>query len=513
MNPGWMKQRFILDNDLKISIILFFFLILFQIVFILVKKDFNYLFGVEYGNVAYNLVSGKGYSNPLPPGDTGPTAWIPPILVFIISGGFLLFGKSVGAFVFLSFIKFITYTVIFYFLIKTLRLVNVKLNYIILLSIFLLYILFSPRDNFESIHDFWLPQLLVILFLYYSIKVYHFGSENQVGLYIVVFLSPLINPSYALAFMVMLGIIAFLIPISKGLLAKNKHDLPGIIKKSFVTILTFCFVFIFSISIWSARNYMVFNKFIPIKSNMWFEFYLTNIVDSDGKLSQSALYKAHPIYNESLRKEMLEQGEITWLEKYNGLSHEYLKNNFGNYLSKIKNRMILAYVFTETDRDNIRSENFPKFTEADQQTLIENKFIIAQDWTTGFYEDEKMREELNNLGLQDKENVFIDWKASKKTFYKNKFAIPDLTRGLFMGIIPTLCMILLLVFRETRKNAIVLTSIVLYIIYTVPYILISHQIRYQRPLFILQVILLYLVSIYIIHKFMLILKKPISMAE
>jgi hypothetical protein len=501
-----MKQRFSLNTDARASFVVFFSLILFQFIYVLIQKDFTYLFGVEYGNIAHNLISGKGFSNPLPPSDTGPTAWVPPIFVFIISGGFLLFGQTIGAFIFLSLIKFITYAFIFYFLLKTLRLVEIKINYSLLILIYLFYFLFSPRDNFESIHDFWIPQLLVILFIYYSIRLYYSDKKHIKFLYIIIFLSPLINPGYALAFMVVLGFITLIIPVTKAIYARNKDALIQTTKKGFVKILTFCLVFIFSIFIWSVRNYMVFNKFIPIKSNMWFEFYLANIVDSDGKLSQSALYKAHPIYNESLRQEMLNQGEINWLEKYNIKSHEYLKNNMGDYFQKVRNRLILAFIFTETDNDNIRSENFSRFSESDKFKLTENKLIVRQDWTTGFYSDEKMLDYFNKLNIQEKEFILADWKTAKSKFEKHKYALPDIVRGAFMGIIPSVCVLALLLFRETRRNPLFLISVTLYLLYMVPYILISHQIRYQRPLFLLQVILVYLISIFIIQKLFPVLK-------
>ncbi len=487
-----MKRRITLNIDARASVIVFLALILIQIFFVLIKKDFNYLFGVEYGNIAENLIAGNGFSNPLPPSNTGPTAWVPPVLVLIISGGFLLFGKTFGAFIFLSVIKFICYAVVFYFLLKTLRLVDIKVYHAVLAAIFLLYILFSPRDNFESIHDFWLPQLLVMLFIYHSIKYYTSETKHPLALYIIIFLSPLINPSYALAFMVVIGFITFVIPLGVSVKTRNNVSLFQTAQKGLVRILGFCLVFTFSIALWTVRNYLVFDKFIPTKSNMWFEFYLTNVVDTDGKLSQSALYKAHPIYNESLRKEMLAEGESNWLEKYDAISHEYLSHNLKDYLYKIKNRLVLGFIYTETDRDNIRSMNFGSFSEQDKLLLTQNKLIIGQAWTTGFFNDERMSDILNTLHPDNKELIFEDWKMAKNDFYHHKYQLPDFVRGIFFGIIPTLCIAALIIFRRTRFQPLLLISSALYLVYLLPYILISHQIRYQRPLFILQVILVYM---------------------
>jgi hypothetical protein len=496
-----VKSELIKNTDFRVSIAVFFLMILIQIIYVLFTNNFNFLFGVEYGNIAKSLLSGKGFSNPLPPLDTGPTAWVPPILVFLLSFGFLLFGKSLGAFIFLSLIKFTTYAVVFYFLVKTLRNSNLKINHPFLILVFLLYFLFSPRDNFESIHDFWIPQLLVIMFLYYSTKFYNSGYTAKLPLLIIIFITPLVNPSYALAFMAVLAVVLLIIPVLSTLKTKDPRLIYQNSKNGLTWFVTFCIAFLLSISLWTIRNYIVFEKFIPVKSNMWFEFYLANIVDSDGKLSQSALYKSHPIYCEPQRNEMAREGEIKWLEPYASKSHEYLKNNYKEYFIKVKNRLILAFIYTETDNDNIRSDNFHQFHETDQMKLKENGFITGQDWTTGFISDSKMEENLNKIHLTDKELIFNDWKEAKKAFIKKKYAIPDFVRGVFFGIIPLICIVFLILNSETRRNNLLIFTIIIYLVYLLPYILISHQIRYQRPLFVLQVILVYVVLNILLKRF------------
>ncbi len=45
----------------------------------------------ETGNIAYSLVTGKGYSSPFR-SNTGPTAWLPPVYPLLIAGIFLICG-------------------------------------------------------------------------------------------------------------------------------------------------------------------------------------------------------------------------------------------------------------------------------------------------------------------------------------------------------------------------------------------------------------------------------------
>lgn len=51
----------------------------------------HFEFGWELGRVAQSVAEGRGFASPLF-GDTGPTAWLPPVFVYILAGVFRLFG-------------------------------------------------------------------------------------------------------------------------------------------------------------------------------------------------------------------------------------------------------------------------------------------------------------------------------------------------------------------------------------------------------------------------------------
>src|SRR6266478_9155547 len=62
-------------------------------------------FAQETGNIAYSLVTGKGFSNPFRR-DTGPTAWLTPVYPFLVAAAFKLFGIfTVPSFFFLVFLN------------------------------------------------------------------------------------------------------------------------------------------------------------------------------------------------------------------------------------------------------------------------------------------------------------------------------------------------------------------------------------------------------------------------
>ena len=47
--------------------------------------------GYEAGRIAQSIVSGRGYSSPFE-AESGPTAWVPPALPFLLAADFKLFG-------------------------------------------------------------------------------------------------------------------------------------------------------------------------------------------------------------------------------------------------------------------------------------------------------------------------------------------------------------------------------------------------------------------------------------
>jgi 4-amino-4-deoxy-L-arabinose transferase-like glycosyltransferase len=55
-----------------------------------VSED-HFQFGWELGRIARSLATGHGYANPFN-GNTGPTAWIPPLYTLLVAGAFKLFG-------------------------------------------------------------------------------------------------------------------------------------------------------------------------------------------------------------------------------------------------------------------------------------------------------------------------------------------------------------------------------------------------------------------------------------
>jgi hypothetical protein len=329
-----------------------------------------------------------------------------------------------------------------------------------------------------------------MVFLYsligYIKDKHHFHTT---GLYISAFFIPLVSPAYAAGVMIIV-FLYLVLPKLKSLfgylLDRNKNKLTIEFLHPFGLIL----VIMISFSLWSVRNYVVFKSFIPVKSNLWYEFYLANIVDEDGIVSRSSMYKSHPFLNQSVRNEMARYGEYIWLQKFKDLGTDYLEKNSTDYIKNVSNRIFNAFIFTENVLDLVQSEYLNWINEIERQKLLDHKLIFDDRWNHFHLDREEFIVKFNELKLRDKGLLIQDWLKAKERYIRFKYSLPNILRGILIGLVPTLCIVALLSNRRLKINREAHYIIILYLIYLLPYILISHQIRYQRELFSLQILLI-----------------------
>ena len=494
-------------TDLHFAVFMWVFLCLLQVVYLILKYPFDINFGYEFGAVAEAIMDGKGYSNPWK-FDSGPTAAVLPFLVYFHLFFFYLFGKTFLSFILISIIKYSFYGLTYYFLLRIIRLQKIQLLHFPISLLFIMFFLFSPTLNFEHTGDLWL-NIFFVTWLIYGISVFFKGNRRS-GIYHLVFfylISPQVNPSIALAGLVtffVISVLTFIGPIGYRKLLKIRNLLNEELTRKpclqFVRYsLIFSAVFGLSVLIWSVRNYLVFDKFIPTKSNLWMEYYLTNMKDADGLLSYSTVVKYHPIGSDSIKNKFIEKGEIAMMNEFETIGVKHRSNNPGLYSKKVLNRIFNAFVYTEYDSDVAPVINFQAFSEADKERLMISKLFVKETWTCLEITPEVFRQTLNNLNIIDKESVYNDWISARKSYLHSRNSFQVVVRSLIMGILVTFSIFFLL-FTPFRLNQLFIGSLVFYIVYLIPYILVSHQLRYHRPLFIIQLIIIYFMVLYIFDK-------------
>jgi hypothetical protein len=236
-------------------------------------------FEQETGSIAYSLVTGKGFSNPFKR-DTGPTAWLTPIYPLLVALAFKLFGAfTIASFFFLVFLNILfsmAVCVPIFYVGKRVAGIPVGSGAAWLWALFPNGIIIP----FAWIWDTSLSALLGATLLWATLELADSTRmRDWCGYGLLWGCTLMTNPSLAL-----------LLPPLLGWAAYRTRRAPGwLIRPALV----------FSIAVlccipWTVRNYVVFHRFVPLRSNFPLELYIGNNENYDDK---------HPRYPPPISKE------------------------------------------------------------------------------------------------------------------------------------------------------------------------------------------------------------------
>jgi hypothetical protein len=91
---------------------------------------------------------------------------------------------------------------------------------------------------------------------------------------------------------------------------------------------------------WTVRNYLVFGRCIPIKSNLAHELYQSQCLTSDGLIDR-ATFKLHP-HGLAKRKEYRDLGEVDFLDRKYEQVRQAVRDDPGDFLGRAANRFLAA---------------------------------------------------------------------------------------------------------------------------------------------------------------------------
>lgn len=479
----------LIKNDRNVSLFLLGMLFL-KVTILLIGEGRAFLYddGWYYANIARSIIDGHGFANPFFV-TTGPTAWVPPMYVYLFVIMFETIGDNLTSLYIIDLIQMTGYALCFYALLKTWKCTRFTKNNYILLLIYLIIISGYKMHIFRMITDLWIYMLLFSLVLYALVSYVRFNKRFLL-LVLLSAIIPLAAPTIAPGFVCILGIVFF-----SGLAFKigfPKLQIFRVVGRThFFQLFFLSVVFSLSLSIWGYRNYTVFHKVILSKSNQWFEFYLCNIKDEDGILSESTVEKFHPDANrKAYRPKIYALGEAEWLHQYELMAQVYLKEHRREYYKKMMNRCRNIFIFTESDNDLIHSEFLESLPLAFRNKLINNELITGESWICLSDSDSVTQANIKKCIPSKGLELVSDYQECRKRWEKTKYSKSYLFLGLFIALFPALSLLYLWVYKFKNNQNTILILTIIYLIYTIPYILISHELRYQQPLFSIQTFIL-----------------------
>jgi 4-amino-4-deoxy-L-arabinose transferase-like glycosyltransferase len=293
-------------------------------------------FGHEMGQIAASLAMGNGFSWPhwsnYP---QGPTAWMAPVHPLLMAGAFKVFGiyserAAIALEVFLTSMSALT-CILLYCLGK--HLYNAKVG---LLSASLLAI-YPPSINY-AVRSLWettlFTGLLLIIILMFLKLANHPHIKGGIALGSTMGFTALVNPIIVSAYPFAIA----------WLYMKSQCSRATILKMTTLTLIAFFLV----ISPWLVRNYVVFGKFVFIKSNFGYELYKGT--------NQSPTYTVWDAINRRTdRSEVFTEVERELLERSNEATRNafllqkaitFIVENPGRFAQQTMTRFVTFWTFT-----------------------------------------------------------------------------------------------------------------------------------------------------------------------
>jgi Dolichyl-phosphate-mannose-protein mannosyltransferase len=274
----------------------------------------NFEFGWEMGRIGRSLALGQGFSNPYE-GNTGPTAWEPPLYPFLIGGVFKLFGvySRASAWVLLSINSlFATLTCIPVFLLarKTFG------EGIARCSAYAWGL--NPYVWYWSIHWIWdttfTPFILACIFLL-ALELQEWPGWQGWAIFGALYgIGALANPTM-LAFLPFCGLWIWRQRYRRGL-----NSLGGVVIASVF--------FWLALSPWLVRNYEVFGRFVFIRDDFGLQFRLGNWKGADGML----MAYLQPNLNRGELEKFQSMGELAYAEACKREAFAWVRDNPRRFL-------------------------------------------------------------------------------------------------------------------------------------------------------------------------------------
>jgi 4-amino-4-deoxy-L-arabinose transferase-like glycosyltransferase len=275
--------------------------------------DDHFAFGWEMGRVARSIALGQGFSNPYG-GNTGPTAWEPPLYPYLMGGVFKIFGiyTYASAWVLLSINSlFSALTCIPIYLIAR----KTSDDRIALWSAWTWALL--PYVWYWSVHWIWdttfTPLVLSLIFLVALELEEWRGRQGWVIFGALWGIGALANPSM-LAFLPFCGLWIWW--------RRDRRRMPsigGVVLSSLV--------FFLVLSPWLIRNYYVFGHFVFIRDDFGLQFRLGNWKGAEGML----MAYLQPNLNKLEFEKFQRMGELAYAADCKRLAFEWIRENPGRF--------------------------------------------------------------------------------------------------------------------------------------------------------------------------------------
>jgi len=267
-------------------------------------------FGAETGAIAASIAAGRGFSSPVLGLASGPTAWLVPIYPYLLAGIFKLFGiftfKSsvMIRFLDMAFSAFVCWPV--YAIGKKVFGTTVGAA-----SAWLWALL--PAGIYYSVIWVWDTALAALCMTLLFAATLHIRGRSRLSWWLgygaLWAFSAMVNPS-------VLSLLPFLALWALWPLRKEWHRAAQLALASAV-------IFLAGITPWTVRNYVVFHKLVPLRSNFGLELWLGN----SPEVPDTWAGFLHPTNDRAEAAKYLRMTEIPYMEEKQSEAFAFMRSH------------------------------------------------------------------------------------------------------------------------------------------------------------------------------------------
>jgi hypothetical protein len=279
--------------------------------------------GGEHLSIAEALAAGRGFADPFHD-RTGPTAWMGPVLptlqaVLIALGGINL------AVVTVTFLQNLTLIFTGWLVLRAAARCQWPRAPVVAWALYFATTWSYFSGCYQFTHDAWLIMLLlgVLVYVAEELCARSIGWPAAFGWGLLGGVVALASPGLGLAWFALSGLLGF----------SSRQVRPVLVSVSVAAAV---------VTPWIVRNALVFGRFIPVKSNLPFEVYQSNVLEPSGVLHDETGL-THPFRVAGTeRARYAKLGEMAYLDEYRTKTLEQLRRNPAGYLMRVKNRLLAA---------------------------------------------------------------------------------------------------------------------------------------------------------------------------
>ncbi len=303
-----------------------------------VNRNLNDHLGSEYFNIAKSLVKGGGFADPF--GDsTGPTAWMPPVLPAILAGILWLADGDVvvvtNVVITLQVLTLIATGVLCLVIVKKMDSRSVAATALL----FVAHLVNQFWYNFQFTHDCWWIMLLTDVLVASALWGKPLATRWRAMLW----------GAFGSAIALSSPVAAFAWGVMTLALGRRRSQWGNLA----LALVTAAMI----LAPWGIRNYRVFGRIIPVKSNAAFELYQSQCLQPDGILQPSS-FLDHPFSSTNTEGgEYRTLGEIRFLDEKGEQFWTSVRDRPWNWVRRIVERSLAAtLVYVPFDREKESSQ-------------------------------------------------------------------------------------------------------------------------------------------------------------